>query len=479
MPKPAPSPDKPIYLLTLGCSKNRVDSEIMLGTLVERGYTLVDQPQDAEVILVNTCAFIGEAKTESVNAILEMAEYKQQGKGRCNTLLVTGCLTQRYAEELNGEMPEVDHFLGTGAYAQVGDILAAEAAPRSVIPDPEYIHSASTPRINSLPGYKAYLKISEGCDNKCAFCIIPALRGGQRSRPIADIVKEAQALAKQGAMELNLIAQDLTAYGYDQPGRPKLHELLKAMCDEVDVRWIRLHYAYPRDFPDALIDVIANEPKIAKYIDMPIQHASDTLLRSMKRGRDSRFLKLLLAKLRARIPNLVMRTSFIVGLPGETEEDFETLKQFVKDQRFERVGVFEYSQEEGTGAGVMEGQHDAKTKAKRRRELMAIQRRINREQNRQMIGKRVQVLVEGASEETEHLLVGRYEGQAPDVDGITYINDGLAYPGEIVTLEITQAADHDLVGHIVGREPGKKGKPASRDSFKLPMARGWSAPQGS
>ncbi|MBS2027577.1 MAG: 30S ribosomal protein S12 methylthiotransferase RimO [Deltaproteobacteria bacterium] len=462
-------------MLTLGCSKNRVDSEIMLGTLVERGYALVDDPKDAQTILVNTCAFIGEAKQESVNAILEMAEHKKSGK--CDTLIVTGCLTQRYAEELNGELPEVDHFLGTGAYAQVGDILAAELAPRAVIPDPEYIHSASTPRINSLPGYKAFLKISEGCDNKCAFCIIPKLRGGQRSRPIADIVKEAQHLASLGAVELNLIAQDLTAYGYDQPGRPKLHELLKTLCDEVDVRWIRLHYAYPRDFPDALIDVIANEPKIAKYIDMPIQHASDKLLRSMKRGRDSRFLKLLLSKLRARIPNLVMRTSFIVGMPGETEEDFQQLMQFVKEQRFERVGVFEYSQEEGTAAGEMEGQLDARIKSKRRRELMALQRKINREQNKAMIGRRIPVLVEGSSPETEHLLVGRYEGQAPDVDGITYINDGMGYPGEIVTVEVTQTADYDLVGKIVER--GEPVKHKAR-SVKLPLVtQGWSAPQGS
>jgi ribosomal protein S12 methylthiotransferase len=468
--------DKPIYLLTLGCSKNRVDSEIMLGSLVERGYRLVDEPAQAEVILVNTCAFIGEAKQESVNAILEMGEHKKTGK--CDTLIVTGCLTQRYAQELNQELPEVDHFLGTGAYAQVGDILAAEAAPRQVIPDPEYIHSAETPRINSLPGYKAYLKISEGCDNKCAFCIIPKLRGGQRSRPIEDIVKEAQHLASLGAVELNLIAQDLTAYGYDQPGRPKLHELLKALCDQVDVRWIRLHYAYPRDFPDALIDVMANEPKIAKYLDMPIQHASDKLLRSMRRGRDVKFLKTLLGKLRARIPGLVMRTTFIVGLPGETEADFEELKAFVKEQRFERVGVFEYSKEEDTLAGTMEGQIDPKVKSKRRRELMAIQRRINREQNKQLIGKRVQVLVEGASEETEHLLVGRCEGQAPEVDGITYINDGMAYPGEIVTLEITQTADHDLVGRIVDREAPKKSKAKAPRSYsvKLPIL---NAPEGS
>ena len=240
-----------------------------------------------------------------------------------------------------------------------------------------------------------------------------------------------------------------------------------------------MHYAYPRDFPDALIDVIANEPKIAKYIDMPIQHASDKLLRSMKRGRDSRFLKLLLSKLRARIPNLVMRTSFIVGMPGETEEDFAQLMQFVKEQRFERVGVFEYSQEEGTAAGEMEGQLDARIKSKRRSQLMALQRKINREQNKAMIGRRIPVLVEGSSPETEHLLVGRYEGQAPDVDGITYINDCMGYPGEIVTVEVTQTADYDLVGRIVERGEPVKHK-AKAQSVKLPLVtQGWSAPQGS
>jgi ribosomal protein S12 methylthiotransferase len=291
-------------------------------------------------------------------------------------------------------------------------------------------------------------------------------------------VAEGQKLASQGAVELNLIAQDLTAYGQDLPGRPKLHQLLRALCRDVDVRWIRLHYAYPRDFPDELIEVMATEPKVAKYLDMPIQHASDKLLRSMRRGRNVTFLKELLAKLRARIPGLVMRTTFIVGLPGETEADFEELKKFVREQRFERVGVFEYSQEEGTAAGEMEGQIDAKTKARRRRELMAIQRRINREQNKALIGQRVQVLVEGASPETEHLLVGRTEGQAPEVDGLTYINDGLAYPGEIVTLQITQAADHDLVGHIVARGEGKPLRPRAVQGVKLPLAQGWSSPEG-
>lgn len=420
----------------------------MLGTLTGRGYKLVDEPNDAQVIVVNTCAFIGPAKQESVDSILELAEMKQSG--RCETLVVTGCLSQRYAPELAAQMPEVDHFLGTSAYAQIGDLLAAEASPRQVIPDPDFIHDAQTPRINSLPKYTAYLKISEGCDNACAFCIIPTLRGGQRSRPIDDIVAEARKLAAEGAQELNLVAQDLTAYGHDLPGKPKLHQLLKALC-QVDVRWIRLHYAYPRVFPDELVEVIATEPKIAKYLDMPVQHASDKLLMSMRRGRNSEFLKTLLGKLRERVPGIVLRTSLIVGMPGETDEDFELLKEFVKAQRFERLGVFQYSDEEGTAAYDFKDKIPQKIIERRWRELMAIQKRINREQNKKLVGQRLEVLVEGASPESEHLLVGRHQGQAPEIDGQVYINDGFAYPGELVTVEVTEAHDYDLVAHIVDR----------------------------
>ncbi|HEY1908766.1 MAG TPA: 30S ribosomal protein S12 methylthiotransferase RimO [Myxococcaceae bacterium] len=435
-------------MATLGCPKNRVDSEVMLGTLGARGYTLVERPEDASVIVVNTCAFIGPAKQESVDTILELAEFKKSG--RCNTLVVTGCLSQRYGPELAKEMPEVDHFLGTGAYVQIGDLLAAEAAPRQVIPDPDYVHDARTPKVNSSPKWTAYLKISEGCDNACAFCIIPTLRGAQRSRPIDDLVAEARTLAASGVRELNLVAQDLTAYGHDLPGRPQLHQLLEALCT-VDVRWIRLHYAYPRVFPDALIEVMAREPKIAKYLDMPLQHASDRLLRSMRRGRDSAFLVALLAKLRARIPGLTFRTSLIAGLPGETEEDFQLLKEFVRTQRFERMGCFQYSDEEGTAAYDFEDKVPQKVIERRWREVMAVQKRINREQNRTLIGKRIEVLVEGPSPESEHLVVGRHEGQAPDIDGVVYINDGFGYPGEFVTVEVTEAHDYDLVGRVVER----------------------------
>jgi ribosomal protein S12 methylthiotransferase len=420
----------------------------MLGTLGARGYTLVERPEDASVIVVNTCAFIGPAKQESVDTILELAEHKKSG--RCSTLVVTGCLSQRYGPELAKEMPEVDHFLGTGAYVQIGDLLAAEAGPRQVIPDPDYVHDARTPKVNSSPKWTAYLKISEGCDNACAFCIIPTLRGAQRSRPIDDLVAEARTLAASGVRELNLVAQDLTAYGHDLPGRPQLHQLLEALCT-VDVRWIRLHYAYPRVFPDALIDVMAREPKIAKYLDMPLQHASDRLLRSMRRGRDSAFLISLLAKLRARIPDLTFRTSLIAGLPGETEEDFALLKEFVRTQRFERMGCFQYSDEEGTAAYDFPDKVPQKVIERRWREVMAVQKRINREQNRALIGKRLEVLVEGPSPESEHLLVGRHEGQAPDIDGVVYINDGFGYPGEFVTVEVTEAHDYDLVGRVVDR----------------------------
>jgi len=440
--------NKALYMATLGCPKNRVDSEVMLGTLGARGYTLVERPEDASVIVVNTCAFIGPAKQESVDTILELAELKKTG--RCNTLVVTGCLSQRYGPELAKEMPEVDHFLGTGAYVQIGDLLAAEAAPRQIIPDPHYVHDARTPKVNSSPKWTAYLKISEGCDNACAFCIIPTLRGAQRSRPIEDLVAEARTLAASGVRELNLVAQDLTAYGHDLPGRPQLHQLLESLC-AVDVRWIRLHYAYPRVFPDALIDVMAREPKIAKYLDMPLQHASDRLLRSMRRGRDSAFLIALLAKLRARIPGLTFRTSLIAGLPGETEQDFELLKEFVRTQRFERMGCFQYSDEEGTAAYDFDDKVPGKVIERRWREVMAIQKRINREQNRALIGKRLEVLVEGPSPESEHLLVGRHEGQAPDIDGVVYINDGFGYPGEFVTVEVTEAHDYDLVGRVVER----------------------------
>ncbi len=440
-----------VYIHTLGCPKNRVDSEVMLGTLAEAGYRLVQDPAKAEVVVVNTCGFIESAKVESVDAIVELAEQKRTG--RCKKLVVTGCLVQRHAKELARELPEVDHFLGTGAYADVARIVSDAQAKRLVVPDPDFVHSASTPRVNSLPSHTAYLKVSEGCDNACAFCIIPKLRGPQRSRTIDDVVREAAALASGGTIELSLVAQDLTAWGYDLPGRPRLHDLLRELANVDGVRWIRLHYAYPRDVPDALVDVIAREPRIVKYLDMPLQHSSDRLLRAMKRGRSSQFLRALLAKLRARVPGIALRTSLIVGLPGETEEDFEDLLRFVEEQRFERLGVFEFSPEEGTPAAEMGRQVPDAVKRARFERVMALQQGISRDHQRAMIGRRLEVLVEGRAEETEHLLAGRHAQQAPEIDGLTYLNDGVAYPGEIVIVEVTDASEYDLVGRVVARDP--------------------------
>jgi ribosomal protein S12 methylthiotransferase len=441
-----------VYLHTLGCPKNRVDSELMLGTLTEAGFRFEPDPAKAEIIVVNTCGFIGDAKVESVDAIVELAAHKRTG--RCRKLVVAGCLVQRHGEELSRELPEVDHFLGTGAYGEIAKVVRDAQAKRLVIPDPDFVQTADSPRINSMPSHTAYLKISEGCDRTCAFCIIPKLRGPQRSRPIADVVAEAERLAAQGTVELSLVAQDLTAYGEDLPGKKvRLHDLLPKLAAVDGIRWLRLHYAYPRNFPDALVEVIAAEPKIVKYLDLPVQHSSERLLRAMRRGGSAASMRALLAKLRKRIPGIALRTSLIVGLPGETESDFRELLAFVKEQRFERLGVFEYSPEEGTTAAEMKRQVPAKVKRARFDRIMRAQQAISRREQKAMIGRRIEVLVEGRSEETEHLLAGRHSQQAPEIDGITYINDGVAWPGEIVTVEVTDAMDYDLVGKVVARDP--------------------------
>lgn len=439
---------KSLYLLSLGCPKNRVDSEVMLGSLLEEGYQLVEEPEEAEVILINSCAFIGEAKQESIDAILEHARLKETG--RCKALVVAGCLTQRYAEVLQQEMPEVDYFVGTSAYPRIAQILRGER-DRAVIPDPDYIADARTPRRNSMPRWTAYVKISEGCDNKCTFCIIPTLRGLQRSRPIADVVEEAQRLVAQGAVELNLVAQDLTAYGHDLPGRPRLHDLLQALA-AVPARWIRLHYAYPRDFPEPLVEALAKQPNLARYLDMPLQHIADPVLRRMKRGRDAAWVRRLVRKIRDRVPDLTFRTSFIVGFPGETEAQFEELCGFVEEMRFDKVGVFQFSREEGTASYDLDGQLPQRVKATRQKKLLALQRRISKEHQQKLVGRTLDVLVEGVSDETDLLLEGRWMGQAPEIDGKVYVNRGQARAGEIVRVQIEQAGDYDLVGGIVGAE---------------------------
>jgi ribosomal protein S12 methylthiotransferase len=446
--KPALSPNPTLYLLSLGCPKNRVDSEVMLGTLLEQGYEVVQDAREAEVVVINSCAFIGEAKQESIDAILEHAQLKETA--RCKALVVAGCLTQRYADVLQHEMPEVDYFVGTSAYPRIAEIIRGER-DRAVIPDPDYIADARTPRRNSMPRWTAYVKVSEGCDNQCAFCIIPTLRGAQRSRPVADVVEEAHRLVEQGALELNLVAQDLTAYGHDLPGRPRLHDLLQALRD-VPARWIRLHYAYPRDFPDELIDALAGQPNVARYLDMPLQHIADPVLRRMKRGRDAAWVHRLVSKLRDRIPDLTFRTSFIVGFPGETEEQFQALCDFVEEMRFERVGVFQFSREEGTASFDLDGQLAQRVKAQRQKKLLGIQRKISRAHQQALIGRTLDVLVDGVSDETDLLLEGRWMGQAPEIDGKVYVNRGVAAPGTIVRVRIEEAGDYDLVGGIEGAD---------------------------
>ncbi|MCC6806185.1 MAG: 30S ribosomal protein S12 methylthiotransferase RimO [Deltaproteobacteria bacterium] len=441
-----------VHFVSLGCPKNQVDSEIMLGLLGKAHYEIVPEADDANIIVVNTCAFIEQSKQESVDTILEMAEHK---KGQCDTLVVTGCLAQRYPEELAAELPEVDHFLGTGDYPRIVDVLHKREdglgiAPRTLVGVPDFAGSSTLPRARTQPIFSQYLKVSEGCSNKCTFCIIPKLRGLQKSRPIDDLVKEAQALADQGCTELNLVGQDLTAYGFDLPGKPKLTALLEALSAIDGLRWIRLLYAYPRTFNQELIAYMATAPKILPYIDMPLQHIADDMLRSMRRGKAEAGTKLLLDKLKERLPELVIRTTFIVGYPGETDAHFETLYEFVKQYEFDRVGVFTFSQEDGTPAATLPNQVPAEVALERQSRLMKLQKQISKKKLRALRGKTIEVLVEGPSEETDLLLQGRSYGQAPEIDGCVLINDGTANPGDYVKVKITQTGEYDVVGKIVG-----------------------------
>ena len=438
--------NRTVHFVSLGCPKNLVDSEVMLGLLQVDGFTVVEKPEDARVIVVNTCSFIEPAKKESLDAILEAASYKERGV--CEKLVVAGCLSQRYPKELSDQMPEVDHFLGTGEYARIADIL--DSQDRIAVGIPRYIADHQVPRVVTS-GPFAYLRVSEGCSNPCTFCIIPKLRGRHRSRTVASLVAEAQKMAAAGVVELNLIAQDLTDYGHDLKDGTDLVELMDALETIEGLRWIRLLYAYPRELPDAFFAKLGAGGKVLPYLDMPVQHASDPMLKRMKRHHDRAFTVDMLKTLRARVPGITLRTSLIVGFPGETEADYEDLRAFVEEIRFERMGCFPYSHEEGTVAYDMDGLLPKKTIEKRRRGLMSLQRKISRAANKKLIGKIVEALVEGPSEETELLLQARMATQGPGgIDGYAYINDGYARPGTIVRMEITEAGDYDVVGRIVG-----------------------------
>ncbi|MEC8422242.1 MAG: 30S ribosomal protein S12 methylthiotransferase RimO, partial [Myxococcota bacterium] len=426
--------------------------EVMVGKLHQGDFEMVDAPEDADVIIVNTCSFIQPATEESVDTVLEMAGYKKTGS--CKKLVVTGCMVQRYGTALEDELPEVDHFLGTGEYHRIDEVLEARGseAPRSFVDTPLYIHDEMAPRLNSWKPHSAYLKISEGCNHRCAFCIIPTLRGKMRSRTIPSLVTEARRLAAQGVREINIVSQDSTAYGRDLKDGTDLGGLLRALAQIEDLDWIRLHYAYPIGLPESLLRAIADEPRVVAYLDMPLQHASGPMLKAMRRGITRDGQERILSRVRKFVPGVAIRTTFIVGFPGETEQDFEVLVDFVKQQQFDRVGVFTYFQEAGTDAAGLPDQVPEEVKLARQARLMAVQREISRARNESLVGTTVDVLIDGAAAEDERVLVGRTASQAPEVDGQVFIDGPPAdvQAGQIRRVRIDRASDYDLVGRVVG-----------------------------
>ncbi len=437
-----------VGMVSLGCPKNLVDGEVMLGALRARGHQLVPDGEAADVIVVNTCAFIDRAKQESVDAILEMARRKEDGSAR--RLVVTGCLAQRYDADLRREIPEIDATLGTG---QVEDVVAAVEGQATVTDAgdglPTWIYDHTAPRVLSTPPWLAYVKISEGCDYTCTFCIIPTLRGRHRSRRPEDVEAEVRALAARGVREVVLVAQDSTRYGLDLGERDGLAHLLRRLGAIDDLRWIRVMYAYPATVTDAILDAMAAEEKAVKYVDMPLQHASEAVLRRMKRPTGRGNLLGMVERVRARVPGVAFRTSFIVGFPGETDEEFQELLDFVAAARFDHLGVFTYSEEEGTASFDLPGRVPPKVKEARRRRLLGLQKRISLASNRRRVGERAEALVEGAHPDSDWLLKGRLATQAPEIDGAVVINEGSAPPGAFVTVEVTEAHPYDLVARIL------------------------------
>lgn len=435
---------KKIGFVSLGCAKNLTDTETMLGLLSGDGYEITADPADADVIVVNTCAFIDSAKEESINAILEMAKYKEDN---CELLVVTGCLAQRYKEEIEEQLPEVDIILGTSDYAKIAVVIDeyyADGTKESIVGDANENVAENLPRIRSTAPYTAYLKIADGCDNHCTYCIIPKLRGKFRSRSEESILSEARQMASQGVKELILVAQDTAYYGMDS-GVHALSALVHKLSLIDGIEWIRLQYCYPENITDDLIDEIAANDKVVKYLDMPLQHVSDNVLRRMGRRSRNDEIKTLIKKLRSRIDGLVIRTSLIVGFPGETEADFECLLDFLKEFRLDRVGVFTYSREEDTPAYSFDDQIDADTAQSRRDALMTAQMKISAEKNHEKIGKKVRVITEGY-DESEFCYVGRTEADAPDVDGGAYVysEDELS-AGDIVEATVIDANEYDVI----------------------------------
>jgi ribosomal protein S12 methylthiotransferase len=465
----SPEPARTIHFVSLGCPKNRVDTEVMLGVSDGAGFVHVPDPAEAEVIVVNTCGFVESAKRESIETILALSELKQAGA--CKKLVVAGCLSQRYPDELARDMPEVDHFLGSSDMLTLGKVLTTKKPPRMLVGNPaDHLARASDPRTLSLGArHFAYLKIAEGCSRKCAFCAIPSFRGTQRSRPIDDLVREARALAQQGVVELDIISQDTVSYGRDLPERPKLTQLVEALSAVDGIEWLRLFYLYPQAFPEELFSLLGAGGKLVPYVDMPLQHATDRMLKRMRRGYSEKTQRALIERLRG-VDGLCIRSAFIVGHPGETDQDFSALCDFVRETELDHVGVFRYSHEDGTHSGTMSDLVPDEVIEARANELMEVQRNVSKKRLRARIGQEITVLVEGMSEESELLLQGRHAGQAPEVDGVVILTHGTAEPGELRRARVTHATDYDLVARLLTQPRGKRAAP-KRAPTRLPIAR--------
>ena len=451
-----------IGFVSLGCPKNLVDGEVMLGLAREAGHEITADARSAEVIVVNTCAFIDNAKEESVDAILEMAQLKRDGG--CRKLIVTGCLAERYRDQLQKEIPEIDVCLGTGEVPGIVGAIAGQPAPMKLFrsseelsgplpgnPGPTYLYDASTPRMLTTPRHYAYVKVAEGCDYTCAFCIIPTLRGQYRSRDEDSIVREAEQLAAQGVRELLLISQDTTFFGLDRKERGALARLLHRLNRVAGLHWIRLLYLYPTTITDDVLDAMAECEHVCRYIDLPLQHASADVLRRMRRPGNRRTYDALIARIRRRVPGVTLRTTFIAGFPGETEPEFQELCGFVRDTEFDHVGVFTYSHEEGTRAFALVDSVPGRVKTARRHELMRLQKRIVRKRHRARTGETIRVMIDGPSVDSDLVLQGRAEGQAPDIDAVVYLADcdPSAYEaGQIVSARVVGASDYDLIASM-------------------------------
>ena len=436
---------KKIGMVSLGCPKNTVDSEIVLGSLTDKGYSVTSNEGDADVIIVNTCGFIDKAKEESIDAILEMAEYKR--KGNCQKLVVMGCLSQRYKDELLKEIPEIDYLVGAGDFKSVAEMIESKnGIKKSKVREPVFDFNENTPRILTTPRYTAYVKIAEGCSNRCSFCIIPKIRGPFKSRNVDSIVREAEMLSDKGVKEINLISQDTTMFGTDIGLKNGLSVLLKKLVKIDGIRWIRLLYCYPTFLNDELIEIMKNEEKICKYIDLPLQHSHDDILKAMMRQEREGEIRDLIFRIRDAIPDIAIRTAFIVGFPGETERHFEHLSSFVKEMKFDHLGVFTYSPEEGTKAAEIPNHVLEDVKNKRKDTIMEIQKRLSLEKNKRFIGTTKDVLVEETTGSDEFLISGRMQTQAPEIDGVVYIEKSEVRAGDILPVKITKAMEYDLVG---------------------------------